>query len=81
MDLALGARRIFVMMTHVTKEGAPKLLAQCSLPLTACRVVSAIYTDIAVIDVREQGLVVRELAPGFAIEDAQRLTGAALRMG
>jgi 3-oxoadipate CoA-transferase beta subunit len=81
MDLALGARQILVMMTHLTKAGAPKLLTHCSLPLTARRVVTSIYTDMAVIDVREHGLVVRELAAGLSFEDAQRMTGAELRSG
>ncbi|HEX9306438.1 MAG TPA: 3-oxoacid CoA-transferase subunit B, partial [Anaeromyxobacter sp.] len=64
MDLVVGARRVVVIMEHATKDGAPKILKQCSLPITGTRCVSAICTDRAWIDVTPQGLMLREIAPG-----------------
>jgi len=78
MDLVAGARRVVVMMTHTTKEGEAKILRRCQLPLTGARVVNRIITDLAVIDVTPQGLVLREIAPETTVEDVTRLTGAAL---
>jgi 3-oxoadipate CoA-transferase beta subunit len=78
MDLAIGAKRTFVMMEHVTKSGAPKLVERCSLPLTGLGCVARIYTDLAVIDVTPQGLQVRELAPGCDLASVQARTGARL---
>ena len=78
MDLVAGARRVVVMMTHTTKEGEPKILRRCQLPLTGARVVNRIITDLAVIDVTPQGLVLREIAPETTAEEVTRLTGAAL---
>jgi 3-oxoacid CoA-transferase subunit B len=74
MDLVAGARRLVVMMEHATREGKPKLLRQCALPLTGKRCVAAICTDHAWIDVTQDGLVLRELAPGISVEAVQRLT-------
>jgi 3-oxoacid CoA-transferase subunit B len=74
MDLVVGARRVVVMMEHANKEGKPKLLRQCSLPLTGKRCVSAVCTDHAWIDVTQDGLVLRELAPGVTVEALQRIT-------
>jgi 3-oxoacid CoA-transferase subunit B len=74
MDLVAGAKRVVVMMDHASKEGKPKLLKQCSLPLTGRRCVSAVCTDLAWIDVTQDGLVVRELAPGVSVEEVQRKT-------
>ena len=74
MDLVAGARRVVVMMEHATREGKPKLLRQCSLPLTGKRCVSAVCTDQAWIDVTQDGLVLRELAPGVTAEAVQKLT-------
>ena len=74
MDLVAGAKRVIVMMEHATKEGKPKLLEQCSLPITGKRCVSAVCTDHAWIDVTQDGLVVRELAPGVTLEALQELT-------
>jgi 3-oxoacid CoA-transferase subunit B len=81
MDLVAGARRVIVMMEHANKEGKPKLLAQCALPLTGRRCVSALCTDHAWVDVTPDGLVLRELAPGVTVEQVQRLTGPKLIVG
>ncbi len=74
MDLVAGAKRVVVMMEHANKEGRPKLLKQCSLPLTGKRCVSAVCTDLAWIDVTQDGLVLRELAPGATVQSVQQLT-------
>jgi 3-oxoadipate CoA-transferase beta subunit len=78
MDLAIGSKRTFVMMEHVTKSGEPKLVERCSLPLTGLGCVARIYTDLAVIDVTPHGLQVRELAPGCDLAAVQARTGARL---
>ncbi len=79
MDLAVGAKQVWVLMEHTTRDGAPRLLERCTYPLTAPRCVRRIYTELAVIDV-DRGLVVRELAPGVSFEDVQARTGVRLRM-
>lgn len=81
MDLVVGARRVVVMMEHATKEGKPKLLRSCSLPLTGKRCVSAVCSDLAWIDVTKDGLVLRELAPGATVEQVQKLTEPKLILG
>ncbi len=78
MDLALGAKKTYVMMEHLTKSGESKIVAQCSYPLTAIACVSRIYTDLAVIDVTPQGLRVVDLVDGLTPAELQRLTGVAL---
>lgn len=74
MDLAVGAKRVYVAMEHANKEGQPKILKKCSLPLTGLQCVHHIVTDHAYIDVTSDGLVLRELAPGVTVEQVQKLT-------
>jgi 3-oxoadipate CoA-transferase beta subunit len=81
MDLAIGARNVFVTMEHVTKNGEAKIVEQCSYPLTGMNCVNRIYTDLAVIDVTPKGLVVTEMVPGITLEELQKLTDAPLSMG
>ena len=78
MDLALGAKKTYVMMEHLTKSGESKIVAQCSYPLTGIGCVSRIYTDLAVIDVTPQGLKVLDSVDGLSLADLQRLTGVPL---
>jgi 3-oxoadipate CoA-transferase beta subunit len=78
MDLAIGAKRTFVMMEHLTKAGQSKIVAQCSYPLTGIGCVSRIYTDLAVIDVTPAGLQVVEIFNGLPLAELQRLTGVPL---
>jgi 3-oxoacid CoA-transferase B subunit len=79
MDLAVGAERVFVMTSHQTATGEPKLLAECTFPLTASRAVSRVYTDLAVLDVVDGEFVVRELVDGLTLERLQAITPASLR--
>ncbi|GHG70382.1 3-oxoacid CoA-transferase subunit B [Alishewanella longhuensis] len=79
MDLAVGARKVFVTTDHVTKKGEPKIVERCSYPLTGVGCVARIYTDLAVIDVTPQGLLVQEMVPGISREQLQAMTGAALQ--
>jgi 3-oxoacid CoA-transferase subunit B len=74
MDLAVGARRVFVAMEHATRDGKPKILKQCALPLTGKKCVHYIVTDLAFLEVTPAGLLLRELAPGTTAEEVQRLT-------
>jgi 3-oxoadipate CoA-transferase beta subunit len=78
MDLAIGAKRVFVMMEHQTKDGSSKVVQECSYPLTGVACVSRIYTDLAVLDVTANGLVVREIIDGLTFEELQRITGVPL---
>ena len=74
MDLVAGAKRVFVAMEHATKEGKAKILKTCSLPLTGVQVVDHIVTELAVIDVTSEGLLLREIAPDTTVEQVQALT-------
>ncbi len=74
MDLAAGARRVFVMMEHLTKKGDPKVVARCTYPLTAARCVSRIYTDLAVLDVAPGGLTVVDLVDGLSLAELRHCT-------
>jgi 3-oxoadipate CoA-transferase beta subunit len=78
MDIAAGAKRLIVCMEHTTKEGAPKVVRQCTYPLTGLACVDTIVTDLAVIDVKPEGLMLREIAPGWNNQELQKLTGAPL---
>jgi len=80
MDLAFGAARLIVVMTHTTKTNQPKILKQCTYPLTAPRRVNLIITDIAVIEVTPDGLVLKEITPGWTVEEIQALTEPKLKV-
>lgn len=79
MDLVAGDIKIFVISRHTTKEGEPKIVKECTYPLTGKKVVNTIYTDLAIIDVTDKGLFVRELAPGISFEYVQERTEAKLK--
>ncbi len=80
MDLVAGARRVVVAMEHATKDGQPKILKKCTLPLTGVQVVDTIVTEMAYIRVTPEGLLLEEIAPGLTVEDVQRATEAKLRV-
>jgi 3-oxoadipate CoA-transferase beta subunit len=79
MDLALGAKNVFVMMEHLTRGGESKIVARCTYPVTGLACVNRIYTALAVTDVTPDGLVVAEIVDGLAFDDLARLTGVPLR--
>jgi 3-oxoadipate CoA-transferase beta subunit len=79
MDLAVGAKNVLVMMEHLTRDGKSKIVERCSYPLTAARCVNRIYTDLAVIDVKADGLHVADIVEGLSFEELQRLSGVPLK--
>jgi len=79
MDLVAGAKRVIIAMEHTNKDGEPKIMKKCTLPLTGLAVVKMIVTEMAVIDVTPQGLLLKEVAPGLTAEDVQKATEARLR--
>ena len=79
MDLAIGAKRVYVMMEHLTKQGQSKVVERCTYPLTGIGCVNRIFTDLAVIDVTKEGLRVIEIVPGLSLDELQRLTGVVLK--
>ncbi len=73
-DIVVGAKQVIIMMDHCTKDGTPKILKECSLPLTGKCCVNLIVSDLAVIEVTKDGLLLREVAPGLTAEDVQKVT-------
>ena len=74
MDLAVGAKKVIILMPHATKRGEPKIVKECKFPLTAKECVNLIITDMGVIEVTEKGLVLKEIAPGWTPQEVQALT-------
>ena len=80
MDLVAGARRVVIAMEHATRDGQPKILKKCTLPLTGVKVVDTIVTEMAYMRVTPEGLLLEEIAPGLTAEDVQKATGATLQI-
>ncbi len=80
MDLVAGARRVLVAMEHTTKTGEPKILKNCTLPITGLKVVESIFTELACLRITPEGLLLEELAPGVSIDDVQKVTEPKLIM-
>jgi len=80
MDLVVGARRLIVLTDHVAKDGSPKIVEECTLPLTGRRVTDRVITDRADFAIDEHGLILTEVAPGVSIDEVRRLTAAPFRL-
>ena len=80
MDIASGTKTVVVCMEHTTRDGAPKIVRECTYPLTGLRCVTTIVTDLAVINITPDGLVLREVAPHWSAAEVQHLTGAKLNV-
>ncbi|ANY16113.1 3-oxoacid CoA-transferase subunit B [Bordetella pseudohinzii] len=80
MDLVAGARQVYITMEHLTKDGQPKIVRECSYPLTGAGVVDRIYTDLAILDITPAGMQVRAMVAGLAFEELQELTGCPLAL-
>ena len=78
MDLAMGAKRVFIAMEHTTRDGSPRLLKQLNLPATARGVVTVLMTNLGLIDITSDGFCLREIAPGYSLEEVQEITDAKL---
>jgi 3-oxoacid CoA-transferase subunit B len=76
MDLVAGTPRVIVLTEHVAKDGEPKIVEKCDLPLTGAKVVDRIISDLAIFDIKDGGLVLRKLAPGVSVEEITEKTGA-----
>jgi 3-oxoadipate CoA-transferase beta subunit len=80
MDLAVGAKKVFAMTTHMTKDGEPKIVEECTYPLTGVECIDTIYTDLAVIDVTSDGLSVREMVEDMELDQLQEKTATPIRL-
>ena len=80
MDLAVGAKRVFIAMEHTTRDGSPRLLTHCTLPLTGAGVVKLVATNLGLFEVTPEGFLLREIAPGYTPEDIQAVTDARLNV-
>ena len=78
MDLAMGAKQVFIALQHTTRDGKPRLLQRCTLPITALRVVKLVVTDLGLFQITDNGFLMREIAPGYQPSEVQELTGAKL---
>ena len=81
MDLGVGAKNLFVLMTHTTKSGAPKIVDEITYPATAIGAVNSIYTDLAVMDIADGAVIVRDMVDGLSFDELQAKTGTKLEMG